>query len=408
MKTDTEPAKINAISVKKSSKAPVTEKIEAPPQAKLAPGFGGGGFMLMSRMGDVPKFSRKATAVAEAEAEAAKINKVPTKKDTIPPKAVSKKVTKQPDPPKAAPPPPPPAAPPAAPAAATPAATPAAPTPAASTPAAAAPASEPKKATKQSISKVSKIQRFDESRVERFHDRKRCLLQCDSMFADIISSAEENWLAVVLLITCILTTLTYLAYEKAMSAKIYESQLLANGALFITILSGIFGVYILNLSCWGLRHDSLKTSVDDNGSNDSSNPEDIDVEMRRLEKSSSKARHIFYTEASLSSGSNSFEDLEDALASKKDYSQEKAKSCTKIGFRLKLIATLMIIFGGIGLYICGYEAMEHSHLSSQDTHKLLATSNSPIMIVGWILVVVSTYFLWPREPTKPERVTKLT
>merc|ERR1719347_996665 len=54
------------------------------------------------------------------------------------------------------------------------------------------------------------------------HDRKRCLIQCDSLFGGLISTAEENWSMILLVVSIVLTILSYLAYQRINERRISE------------------------------------------------------------------------------------------------------------------------------------------------------------------------------------------
>ena len=84
----------------------------------------------------------------------------------------------------------------------------------------------------------------------------------------------------------------------------------------------------------------------------------------------------------------------------------EGRQCRKLGFGLRVVASLMLAFGGAGLYICGYQAMEHSQMP--ETNQLFGSRNSSIpMLVGWIMIVLSIYQLWTKEPHKVRFVTEL-
>jgi len=68
--------------------------------------------------------------------------------------------------------------------------------------------------------------------------------------------------------------------------------------------------------------------------------------------------------------------------------------------RLRLLGFALVILGNIGLFLCGYEAVNISVDSSKEKMK---DHNTPLMLVGWIFIVIALYCQWPRESGKASR-----
>ena len=130
------------------------------------------------------------------------------------------------------------------------------------------------------------------------------------------------------------------------------------------------------------------------------------VQIRHAgETRKSRGRKIFYAEASMSDVNS------ELLSSEGDDHKEvgdglSTKHCKKIGIRLKMVATGMVILGGMGLYLAGYQTMEHSQLSKK-AGGIIGSKESILFISGWTLIVFSSYGLMKNEPLKSERVTSI-
>jgi len=378
------PGQLPVFSKKPSSKAnndPTANKpTEAVPQANLAPGFGGGGFMLMSRPGQMPVFSRKKTSVKKT----APPPPPPKQKTAPPPPPPKPSVKKEPEP---------------------------QPKPQPSKPASNKPASNmaqksanPAPSVKpENTKKESKIEQLKRTNMKTVvHDRKRCLIQCDSLFGGLISTAEQNSSMILLIVFVVLAVLSYLAYQRINERRISEGYFFARCSLVITVLSGTVGVYILNLGCWGIQtKENMKR--DKRSKISSSGQESIVVQMKRATHNVNKSRKILYTEAN--SSNEDSELLFSNIGSFKEEALSHNKPCNKIGFRLKMLATAMIGLGGIGLYVAGFQTMEHSQISKETSR--VATKETVLFLVGWVLIVISLYGFWKTEPKKAERVTSL-
>ena len=148
---------------------------------------------------------------------------------------------------------------------------------------------------------VTKIGRQKHVKFNQEHNRKVCLEQCGALYPDLIASVEQNWLMVVLVVVAILSVLGFLSYQNASSGKASSGGLVLNGSILLTILTGVFGLYILNLRCWGLPnggHSGIEENVDASdgyGSGEGT----LKVNLRRLNSRKSSAMKIYYNEAKM-------------------------------------------------------------------------------------------------------------
>ena len=77
--------------------------------------------------------------------------------------------------------------------------------------------------------------------------------------------------------------------------------LVLNGSILLTILTGVFGLYILNLRCWGLPnggHSGIEENVDASDEYGSSEGT-LKVNLRRLNSRKSSTMKIYYNEAKM-------------------------------------------------------------------------------------------------------------
>jgi len=88
--------------------------------------------------------------------------------------------------------------------------------------------------------------------------------------------------------------------------------------------------------------------------------------------------------------------------SKEDVPRASIEESSQVGsmFRLRLLGFALVILGNIGLFLCGYEAVNISVDSSKEKMK---DRNTPLMLVGWIFIVIALYCQWPRESGKASR-----
>ena len=73
-------------------------------------------------------------------------------------------------------------------------------------------------------------------------------------------------------------------------------------------------------------------------------------------------------------------------------------------FRFRLLGFTLIILGNIGLFLCGYNAVNLLVDSSKEKMK---DHKTPIMLIGWIFIVLALYCQLPRESSKGSRARLL-
>ena len=191
----------------------------------------------------------------------------------------------------------------------------------------------------------------------------------------------------VLVIASILSVLWFLSYQNASSGKASSGGLVLNGTILLTTLTGIFGLYILNLRCWGLPngfHSGIEENVD--ASDEYGSSEDtLKVNLRRVNSKKSSTMKIYYNEAASSSGDSEIDSYQESLV-KEESNRANIKPCQNISFCLSMVASSVIAFGGIGLYLCGYQAMEHSRMTGSQ-NQFMGSENAPIMLCGWSMII---------------------
>ena len=73
-------------------------------------------------------------------------------------------------------------------------------------------------------------------------------------------------------------------------------------------------------------------------------------------------------------------------------------------FRLRLLGFALVILGNIGLFLFGYEAV---NISVEYSNEKMKDHKTPMMLVGWIFIVIALYCQWPRESRKASRARML-
>ena len=94
--------------------------------------------------------------------------------------------------------------------------------------------------------------------------------------------------------------------------------------------------------------------------------------------------------------------MQEETLSKEDVTRTSIEKSSEVCsvFRLRLLGFALIILGNIGLFLCGYEAVNISVDSSKEKMK---DHKTPMMLVGWIFIVIALFCQWLRESRKALR-----
>ena len=98
---------------------------------------------------------------------------------------------------------------------------------------------------------------------------------------------------------------------------------------------------------------------------------------------------------------NSNEIKEENL-SKEDVTRASIEKSSQVGspFRLRLLGFALVILGNIGSFLRGYEPIAITMDSSKEKMK---DQRTPMMLVGWIFIVIALFCQWLRESRKASR-----